>query len=180
MANLNIRHQVHYVPQRPGSMRCWAACIAMMTGRRGADAEALVEQVASEARARRVRVRVFFPNAGSLDEAEGPTSLAAGYNLARLSRPGDFPPRGMVVARPDTFATALARGPAIALGRKLDPGAGLHRFHAIVISGISGDSESLTQCHLHGMDPLPGGANFRHSVVGLQGHFELHHLLYRA
>ena len=180
MTILNIRHQVHYVPQRPGSLRCWAACIAMMTGRRGPDAEALVEQVAAEARGRGVRIRIFAPNAGSLDEADGPRTLAAAYGLVRLSRPKDFPAKGEVVTRPDTFATALARGPAIALGRKLDPGAGLHRFHAIVISGIDGDSGSFSRCDLHGMEPLPRGANFRHSVAGLQGHFELHHLLYRA
>lgn len=180
MTDLNIRHQVHYVPQRPGSPRCWAACIAMVTGRRGADPEALVQQVVTEARTRHVRTVIFGDNAGSLDLDEGPRSLATGYGFARLSRPRDFPTADMVVAKANVFETALARGPAIALGKKLDPGPGMHRFHAIVVSGISGDPRSLTQCLLYGMDPLPGGANFRHSVVGLQGHLELHHLLYRA
>jgi len=160
--------------------RVWAACIAMVTGRRGADSEALVQQVVVEARTRHVRTAIFGDNAGSLDIAEGPGSLATGYGFARLSRPRNFPTVGMAVAKAEVFATAIARGPAIALGRKLDRGAGMHEFHAIVISGISGDPKTLLQCDLYGMDPLPGGANFRHSVQGLQGHFELHHLLYRG
>ncbi len=49
MANLSIRRLVHDVPRRPGSMRCRAARIATVTGRRGADAEAFVEQIATEA-----------------------------------------------------------------------------------------------------------------------------------
>jgi hypothetical protein len=152
----------------------------MVTGRRGADPEALIQQVVVEARTRHVRTVVFGDNAGALHDTEGPGSLATGYGFARLSRPGDFPTTDMAVAKPEIFATALARGPAIALGRKLDRGAGMHRFHAIVVSGINGDPRSLMQCLLFGMDPLPGGANFRHSVQGLQGYFELHHLLYRA
>lgn len=188
MTTLNIRHRVHYVPQRPGSSRCWAACIAMLTGRHGPDAEAIVDAVVREARQRRVRLYPFWPNADGLHEIEGPASLVTAYQLASWPwppLPGDPPavPRDSPNApavTPDTFALALRRGPAIALGRRLDPGPGQHRFHAVIIDGIRGDSTAVMHCYLHGQDPLPHGANFSNTVPGFQNHFRIHNLLYRA
>ena len=81
---------------------------------------------------------------------------------------------------PDTLALALRRGPAIALGRRLDPGEGQNTFHAVIIDGIRGDSTALLHCQVHGQDPLPNGANFSFTVAGFQNHFRIHHLLYRA
>lgn len=188
MTTLNIRHRVHYVPQRPGSSRCWAACIAMLTGRRGPDAEAIVDAVVREARQRRVRLHIFWPNVDGLHETEGPASLVTAYQLAswpwpRL--PGDPPavPRDSPSAPtvpPDVFATALQRGPAIALGRRLVPGPGQHSFHAVIIDGIRGDSTGEMPCNLHGQDPLPRGANFSNTVLGFQRDFRVHNLLYRT
>jgi hypothetical protein len=158
----------------------------MLTGRRGSNPEAIVEDVVREAQQRHVRVRIIAPRAGSLDEAQGPQSLAAAYGLARWPGPpqaGNPPdaPRDSPDAPPvlpDTFALALRRGPAIALGRRLDPGPGLHTFHAVVIDGISGDSTRLLHCQVHGQDPL--GTTFSFTVAGFQNHFRIHHLLYRA
>lgn len=188
MANLNIRHRVTYVAQQPGSSRCWAACIAMLTGRRGPNAEAIVDDVVREARQLHVRIRLFWPGAGGLDETEGPQSLVAAYRLSSWPwppLPGDPPavPRDSPNAPtvpPDIFAAALRRGPAIALGRRLEPGPGQHTFHAVIIDGIQGDSTSVVRCDLHGQDPLPNGANFLRSVAGFQARFRVHNLLYRA
>jgi hypothetical protein len=129
------------VLQRAGTNHCWAAVIAMITGRTG-QSQVIIDDVIAQARSRGVPVN----QDGSLEPANGPRRLASGFGLTctDLNALPNVPDGNY-------FAGLLARRPFGIFGNR--PGVGLH---AVAIYRLSGDFAALGTTMLYGVDPMTG------------------------
>ena len=168
MTMINRQYHVTQIPQTPGSAKCWAACLAMILRRTGADSDAIVNAMVAEARTRGITLH----SDDSLP-VNSVAQLASTFGLHHWHRTSAF----TTTVLPSDFDSALRRGPAMVFGRLRNAQA-----HVMVLKGIQGDlSGSVMDIMLSGYDPVVvgGGGDFCRSVVGYQNHLTVHDILHR-
>lgn len=167
MTMINKQYSVVQIPQPRGSAKCWAACLAMILRRTGANSDAIVNGMVAEARARGILLRD--------DESlpvDGVSRLANTFGLHQWHRPSFN-----TAVLPSDFAAVLQRGPAMVFGRIRSAQA-----HVMVLNGIHGDlAGPMTDVEVSGYDPVvaAGGGRYFCSAPGYQYHITIHDMLYR-
>lgn len=150
----NIAQSIQPVVQLPGTHQCWAAVVAMMLGRSGADNQAIIHQIISEARQRSV---ALGGSGDSLDSVSGPLSLARAFGFSyRDLRALPTVPDG------NYFAAFLRTAPFGLFGMR--PGYGLH---ALAIFRLNGDFAAPGSTQAHGIDPAAGVHAFSRPLLSL-------------
>jgi hypothetical protein len=147
----NVIVSIHPVLQRAGTHHCWAAVVAMMQSRAGADDQTIIHQVISEARDAGVPM-----NGDTLSEVGGPQALAQAFGFACIDL------RAQDVQDGNYFANFLHQCPFGLFGQR--PRYGLH---AIAINRLNGDFTSLSSTHAYGIDPIGGRHPFMRSLYQL-------------
>lgn len=168
MTMINRRYPVTQIPQPRGSAKCWAACLAMILRRTGANSDVIVNSMVAEARTRGISLH----SDDSLP-VDGVARLASTFGLHHWHRTGSF----TTAVLPSEFAAVLQHGPAMVFGRLRNAQA-----HVLVLNGIEGDlSGSLLNVMLSGYDPVVvgGGGGYCRSVAGYQNHLTIHDILHR-
>jgi len=168
MATINKRYSITHIPQPRGSAKCWAACLAMVLRRTGANSDAIVNAMVAEARGHGIQLH----SDDSLP-IDGVARLASAFGLQRWHRTSSF----TTSVLPNDFSAALQHGPAMVFGRLRNA-----QGHVMVLSGIQGDlSGSLLDVMLSGYDPVVdgGGGGYCRSVAGYQYHLTVHDILHR-
>jgi hypothetical protein len=158
-----IRH-IDPVSQPRGSTLCWAATIAMITGRSGGR---VIDDIVREANAR----HVAFDN-GTLDRHRGVPTLAAAFGLQHIRRTSaGFLPGSELESR-------IGRAPVGLFGLLSETVDGTPR-HAVAIHGIIGDFVSAQSTTVHGVDPR-GYSSINMSFFQLQMELRIEWLVWRA
>ena len=133
-----IRH-IHPVSQPQGSNLCWAAVMAMLTGRHSSG---ILDEIIAEARARGVPL----DSANRLDETTGVPALARAYGLSHHRFPRE-------ILAGSELSTRLTRGAIGIFGILTSPPAGGTPRHAVAIHGVTGDFTAASTCTALGVDP---------------------------
>ena len=133
-----IRHVVP-VSQPRGSNLCWAAVVAMITGRSGSG---ILDTIVGEARARSVPL----DSASRLDELSGVPALARAFSLSHTGC------ANQVLAGTE-ISSRLTRAPLGLFGTLVTPPSGGTPRHAVAVHGLTGDFDASSTCQLLGVDP---------------------------
>ena len=178
MTMVNRVHRISQIPQPRRSAKCWAACLAMMQGRQGRNADEVVNGVVAESRRRGVRL---FEDASLPESNVG--QFAAAFALRRWRRADHFPFTSTVHS--NVFLRALERGPIMVFGYTRSAQA-----HVIVVNGIRGEvtppndegiDTSTLRVRMVGYDPVveAGGGGFEKTVALFQNYMTIHNILHR-
>jgi hypothetical protein len=160
-----IRH-IDPVSQPQGSNLCWAAVIAMITGRHSSH---VIDEITAEARARGVPL----DSANRLDESTGVPSLARAYGLSHHR----FPLQSVLAGT--ELSTRLRRRPLGLFGTLTSPPAGGTPRHAVAIHGVTGDFTASSTCTSLGVDPR-GFSAINMTFFTLQNQFNIEWIVWRA